>query len=369
VTPKAISAAAPGDVLHDDLVRGLQLRVNATGRKSFMLYYRTRSGVARRPKLGDASVLSLADARSLAREILARVAVGEDPSADWQKNREAPLVADVCEEWLEENARATKPRTQRENERLLARYILPRLGKDRITEVERDDIAAVHAALAKTPYQANRVLSVLSTVFNYAEKRQLRADHTNPCRHVEKYPEKKKRRYITDDEARRLAAVLAKYQTTNQRAVAFIRVLLFTGARPEEISRARPEWLRESGKGWVLDLPDSKTGARLVYLPDAAVAAFKSVEPADDGTFFGIQPPAKFWRKVREEAGFPDVRMYDLRHTFASAALRAGLSLPQIGGLLGHKQPATTARYAHLMEEAGIKTAAEAAAMVGRMLG
>jgi len=148
--------------------------------------------------------------------------------------------------------------------------------------------------------------------------------------------------------------------------VAFIYLLILSGARKGEIAAARPEWL----DGDVLRLPDSKTGEKPVYLPPAAMAVIARLPRTRSGTLTGILDPKKFWEGIRTRAGCPDLRMHDLRHTFASAAISAGLTLAQIGELLGHSSTQTTQRYAHLIEEAAHTAAAQTAdVMVARMQG
>jgi integrase len=219
--------------------------------------------------------------------------------------------------------------------------------------VLRADVVQFHHELRERPYQANRALGVFSKMMNLAEEWGLRADGSNPCRHLKKYREEKRRRYLTKDELRRLGAALAdaeRNKTESPFAVAAIGLLILTGARLTEIVTLRWEYVDLPNS--VLRLPDSKTGAKEIYLNAAAIKLLRGmprmagnphvIAGKRDGVhLINLQKP---WRRLRAAANLDDVRIHDLRHSFASA----GKSLPVIGKLLGHSQPATTARYAHL---------------------
>ncbi len=368
LTNKVISDAAPGATHWDDQVRGLHLRVSAAGRKTFYLSYRTKAGRQRRPKIADVGAVSLDQARRIARETLAHVALGADPSGDRRAERVAPTVYALCDLWLAEHTILAKPRTVRENTRIVGKYVRPKIGRLKIAGVQHEDIEGLHRALAATPYMANRVLATVSCMFTFAEKRRLRPPGSNPCRHVRRFPEQKRQRYMRRDEAPRIAAELAAREESRPNAVAFVYLLILSGARPDEIARARPEWIEAVGAGGVLRLPDSKTGARPVYLPPQIMALVDKLPHVQGRTLLGIQSPRKLWEEVRTAAGVPDLHLYDLRHTFASAALEAGYSLDQIGELLGHASAQTTKRYAHLVEDKAHEAAASTAGLLERMM-
>jgi len=332
-------------------------------RRVFYFYYRPRAGsvAERRPKIGDWPTVSLDAARAIAQEWASMVARGLDPVAEINRQADAPTVADMLRRYLKEHAR--KKKSYAEDERMAERILVPDLGGVRAADLKYDHVAKLHADLARIPTQANRVLALLSKACNLAELWGLRAQHSNPCRFVTRYPEQKRQRYMTADEAPRIAAALAEAEERNPQAVLFIYMLILTGARPEEIARARPEWI----DGAVLRLPDSKVGARPVYLPPAVLALLQKV-PANAATLTGIQSPRGLWRNLRVKAGCPDLRLYDLRHTFASAALAAGYSLDQIGVLLGHASPLTTKRYTHLIEGKAIEVVTGTAGYLENMM-
>jgi integrase len=250
-----------------------------------------------------------------------------------------------------------KPSTAREYRRLLNKVILPSLGNRRATEVERSDIAQLHHKMGKTPYQANRVLALLSKLFNWAELHGYRPDGSNPCRHVERYREKKRERFLSDAELAKLGEVLLITELEHSSSpfvIAAVRLLLFTGARLGEILGLR--WDDVDFERAILRLSDSKTGPKVLYL-NAPTLEVLSTIPRIEGNPFVICGERKGahlvnlekpWRRIRAAANLENVRIHDLRHSFASVGAAGGLSLPMIGKLLGHTQAATTERYAHL---------------------
>jgi integrase len=361
LTASAIAAALPGQVLRDDIMPGLHVRC-FPNRKSFYLYYRTRDGVERKPKLGDVGIITLAKARELAREVLSDVAGGGDPVAVRRAARTAPTVADLWQRYWDEHARYKKSASQ--YGRLWRIHVAAGLGNHRVLDVRYDDVHRLHRSLERTPYQANRVLALLSSMFALAERWGWRPTGSNPCQHVSRFRELKRRRYMTVAEAQAIAEGLRKHAATAPQSVAFLLLLMLTGARPEEIARAQWDWIRDGA----LHLPDSKTGRRTVFLPPSIVRML-NVLPRTGPTILSIKSPRNLWETLRKEVGCNDLRVYDLRHSFASVALSAGYTLPQIGELLGHSNPTTTARYAHLVDELAHKATADTAARMESMMG
>lgn len=340
-----IKAAEPGSVVRDPTVPGLHLRVLPSGRRTFYLYFRTKAGRERRPKVGDWPLFTIAQARDVAKSILQEVAKGHDPMAERKAAKEAPRVDDLMDRYKTEHAAGKK--SEREDKRIIDVYVTPRLGRRKVADVTYDDVLGLHRSMADSPYMANRVLSLLSKAFSLAETWQMRPRGTSPCHGVRRFTERPRRRYMSGSEAPAIAAALNARRETHPRQVAFIYLLILTGARCGEIEAAMPEWLN----GAKLELPDSKTGARTIYLPQPVMDILEALPRAPGETLVGIRAPRKFWNGVRKAAGCPDLRLHDLRHSFASAALSAGLTLAQIGELLGHANPQTTQRYAHLIEE------------------
>jgi integrase len=279
--------------------------------------------------------------------------------AEIAAGRRASTVKALCDRFLTEHVQhRCKPSTQREYRRCIDLFICPRLGGFKVRDVNRSDVAQLHQDLVHIPYQANRALGVLSKLFNLAELWELRPDGSNPCRHVQKYPERKRERQLSPEEFARLGGVLAEVETTGSEpkpVIAAIRLLLLTGCRLGEIQRLRWEDVRSNH----LLLPDSKTGPKRVMLGQEAIRVLDRIDRVSNnpyvivGTLPGqhwtdLQRP---WRRLRAKAGLPNLRIHDLRHAYASIGASNGESLPMIGKLLGHATVQTTARYAHLASE------------------
>lgn len=348
---RTIKVAQPGDVLKDKDIKGLHLRCFDES-KGFYLYYRTKSGVQRRPKIGDVGSITLAQARKIAKEWLGQVAGGGDPSANTSAARAEPTLADLWDEIWKRHY--SKKKSGEGVKSQWNSYIAKSLGQRKLSAIQFKDVADLIDGMSDTPYAANRTLAMLSKMFNFAHRPLGWADH-NPCKGVARYKEVKRKRYMEGEEAARIAELLDAAAKDNPQSVAFIYLLILTGARKGEIANAKWSWV----KGSVLHLPDSKTGEKQVYLPPQALDVLARL-PVTSGTITGIESPKKLWERIRRDAGCPDLRLHDLRHSFASAALSAGLSLSQIGELLGHKSTQTTKRYAHLVED--VATAAATAA-------
>jgi integrase len=263
---------------------------------------------------------------------------------------------------------------------MLLRYILPAFGARKVEAITRGDVARLHHDLAGKPLAANRVLALISVMFNLAESWGLRAPASNPCRHLKRYPERKRERFLSAEEVQRRGATLVEAQgIEHPSALAAIRLLLLTGARKSEILTLK--WEHMDLERYALRLPDSKTGAKVIALGAAAAALLARLDRcagnpyvcwgnSDGGHFIGLQ---HVWQRIRRRAQLPEVRLHDARHSYASFGAAAGLGLPVIGALLGHKQPITTARYAHLandpMRAAADRITGEiAAALDGRPL-
>jgi integrase len=254
-------------------------------------------------------------------------------------------------------AHLCKPKTAHDYRHIVEKQIVPAVGHHNIADLSRADVSRLHHEHRDTPYLANRGLAVLSKMMNLAEEWGLRADGTNPCRHVKKYRESKRERFLDRQELKRLGGVLADAEAKQEESpffIAAIRLLIFTGARLSEITTLR--WSYVDLADGVIRLPDSKTGAKSLYLNAAAIDVLKALPRMASNPYVIVGRKAgshivemeKPWQRVRRKAGLEDVRIHDLRHSFASVAVGSGMSLPMIGKLLGHTQAQTTARYAHL---------------------
>ncbi|MBB3063957.1 tyrosine-type recombinase/integrase [Limibacillus halophilus] len=358
-TVDALQATEKDFFLWDSELPGFGVRVMPSGRKSYLIQYRDAGRRTRRKGLGKHGVVTADEARTEARAQLAAITQGSNPAEEKRKKAIAPDIAALCERFMSEHvAHRCKPSTQNEYRRNIDRFIKPALGKYKIEEVTRAQVSELHQRFHDRPYQANRNLAVLSVMFNRAELWGLRPDGSNPCRHIRKYPEKQRERYLTDAELSRLGATLQELEASGEESLASInaiRLLILTGCRLGEVLTLQWDYIREDA----IWLPDSKTGAKKVYLGPATLEVLEQIERLPDNPYVitGIKPGShlinlqKPWRRIRAKAGLVDVRIHDLRHSFASSAVGIGESLPMLGKLLGHTQPQTTARYAHLADD------------------
>ena len=352
------TSSSRDQLIWDREIKGFAIRCRSSGAKHYVLKMRV-GGRQRWITIGrHGSPWTPDTARREALRLLGLRAAGHDPATERDRQKGAITIAELGARFLTEYVpQHCKPRTAEEYQRAVDRFINRVLGRQRISDLTRADVGRLHHQYRDRPYQANRSLAVLSKMMNLAEAWGLRLDGSNPVRHIKKYREVKRERYLTREELRRLGAALADAQaagTENPFGIAAIGLLVLTGARLSEILTLR--WEHVDLDNQVLRLPDSKTGAKLVYLNGAAINLLRTM-PRMDGNphviagrrngarLINLQKP---WRRIRSRAGLPGVRIHDLRHSFASVAAGAGLSLPLIGKLLGHSQPVTTARYAHL---------------------
>lgn len=355
LTEANIKLAQPGDVLWDEKIKGLHLRVRGT-KRSFHLYYRTKAGQERRPKLGEHGSISLTQARKMAGDMWLEIGAGKDPSQAHKDARTEGTLTDLWEEFW--RRRASKKKTSSEDNRLWLKFLEPWAGSKKLSAIDYTMAADLHEDVTEEsgPIQANRVLALLSAMFNFGVK-PLEWIEKNPAEGVERNKETKRKRYMTMDEAMAISAALAKREATHPASVAFIYLLILTGARKGEISKAT--WGQVRGNKMVLSehKTDGSGNDRVIHLPPVALAVLNTLPKVEGGTITGLASPKKLWEAVRVEAGCPDLRLHDLRHSFASAAISAGLTLPQIGELLGHSSTQTTKRYSHLQDEAAATAA------------
>lgn len=428
ITKRQVDALKPGSLLWDGAVRGFGVRCQQSA-KVYVLKTRVR-GKQRWFTIGKhGAPWTVEKARERAEKILGQVADGKDPAKERADAKDQPTMADLCARYLEEYAKEHKKKSSAATDTSnINNHVLPLLGGEFIVDVTRADIDRFKrsvkdgktakdrgperrggAAVRGGAGAANRCLALLSKMFNLAERWGWRPDGTNPVRHVDKYPEGKRERYLSEAEIAAIADTLKGVEKTDGPfIVAAVRLLLFTGARLGEILSLKWEYV--SLEGARLTLPDSKTGKKVVYLSAPALDVLANLPRIEGNPFVicghkegaalvNLQKP---WARIREKAtiklwnnderfaalvkeltpedgeplladieaaakkrkltlprGIMDVRIHDLRHTYASIGASGGLSLPMIGKLLGHTQAATTARYAHLADDP-LKAANEA---------
>lgn len=378
---QTVAFPPPGEVkiLWDPELPGFGLRVMPTGAKSYFVKYR-HAGRQRWMTIGKhGAPWTPETARRQARLILGDLAKGSDPAEKRDQDRKIQTLGELSETYLADYATPRKkPSSLAEDRRNLKNNILPTFGTMRLDQIKRTDVARWHKGMSDRPGAANRALALLKTMLNLSERWGYRPEGSNPARHIELYPEKSRERFLTPEEMGRLGEALAQVEKTNsepQAAVTAIRLLILTGARLSEILTLEWKWI-DLGRS-VIRLPDSKTGAKTIPL-GAPVQAILSklprvegnpyVLPAlrGDGHFIGIQ---KCWQRIRIIAGIPDVRIHDLRHSFASVAVAGGNSLYLVGKVLGHRQASTTERYAHITDNPLLEVAEKTSKSVSEMLG
>ena len=378
ITKRTVDALEPHErerVVWDDDIKGFGVRVHPSGRKVFIVKTRFQ-GRAIKMTIGPHGAVSAHYARKRAAEIITEARAGKDPKI---RKANAPTMRALGKRFLEEYVPLhCRPSTATEYRRSVELFINPRIGKLRVPDVQRSDVAALHHDLRETPYQANRTLGVLSKMFSLAELWDIRPDGSNPCLHVKRYKEEKRERFLSDAEYQHLGEALREIEqegSETEAAIAAIRLLMLTGCRLSEIQKLRWEHIDlEAGE---LRPPDTKTGAKVVHLGDPAIAVLKGIARSDENPWViaGRKPGSYLtdlqhpWRRIRARAGLDDVRIHDLRHSFASGGLLVGEGLPMIGKLLGHTQVQTTARYAHLANDPVKAAANRIASRISKVTG
>ena len=356
-------------VVWDRELPGFGVRVHPSGSKVYMVHKRS-GGKSRRVTIGRHGIWSLDAARREAGGIIASLKNGETSARPGAETGPAsgPTMAELAEQYMVEHvAVRCKPTTARSCRHIFDKYLLPQFGKLRLGEITPDRVAALHHRLREKPIMANQVTDVLSRLFHKAAKSDYAPDGGNPCRFIKKYPTRSCERFLSEREFVRLGTVLDELEAKGKisaTAAAGLRLLMLTGCRRNEILTLR--WEDVDLEHDELRLRDAKTGARAVPLSPTArqVLAALPRQPNNPWVISGRGPGARLsnlnapWEVVRKKAGLEDVRMHDLRHSYASRALSLGESLPMIGKLLGHRKVQTTARYAHLARDS-VKAAAE----------
>lgn len=346
-------------ITYDNAVKGFGVRVTAGGSRSFILNYRTRTGRERRYTIGSYPDWKTGPARTEAGELKKRVDRGEDPMGEIEAGRAAPTVLDLCQRYEDESLPKKRPASQRNDKAMIKREIKPALKHLKVSEVRFADVDDLHRKITKrgAPIVANRVVALLSKMFTLSIRWGWRAD--NPAKGVERNQEQKRHRYLSADEMAALTKALTEHD--DQQAANIIRLLLLTGARRGEVQAMRWDALDLTDGVWTK--PGSTTKQKTMHRVPLSAPARQLLSElrgkADDDAEYVFPSRMgghrvelkKNWAALRKAAGIPDVRMHDLRHTYASVLASAGMSLPIIGALLGHSQPATTARYAHLFDD------------------
>ena len=307
--------------------------------------------------------------------MLGDLAKGRNPSEAKERSRNSPTIRKLGERFLEEYCPARlKPTTQREYKRSIELFINPMIGRTSVASLTDTNIIELHQSMSDKPYQANRTIGVLSIMMKQAEKWGYREKNTNPCYSVEKFKEKGRERFLSGEELQRLGKALSDFETEKPIPVTLIRLLIFTGCRLSEIQTL--QWKYVDLEKRQLNLPDSKTGEKIVYFGKECEQILRNITRLPDNPYVitgalegdHLKEIQKPWRKIRAAAGLDDVRIHDLRHTFASHGVILTGSLPIVGKLLGHTRPETTARYAHLAADPVREAAQEVSEAISKSL-
>jgi len=375
---KSLPLPEKGNKVHyDGDLPGFGVRVTAAGARAFVLNYRTRTGRERRYTIGSFPAWKTAAARKEAEELKRQIDTGADPVGELKAEREAPTVAKMIERFEEEHLPKLRPGTATDYRTLWKLHILPVMRHLKVVEVRFEDVDALHRKMTKAGhrYQANRAVALLSKMFNLAIRWGWRAD--NPASGIERNSEEKRERYLSAAEIRSLADALNGLE--DAQAANIIRLLMLTGARRGEVLAARWEQFDLTNGVWTK--PSAMTKQKKTHrvplsaparqlLADLRKEAPKDAEFVFPGRHEGHRQEIKrAWATACIAAGIceevvekrakgrevivqkPTARIHDLRHSYASVLAGAGMSLPIIGALLGHTQPATTQRYAHLLDD------------------
>jgi len=340
-------------------VPGFGIRVTANGARSYVLRYTTRAGRERTYTIGDATVWRTTQARDKARELRREIDDGGDPLGAIEAERAAPTIGDLIDRFRSEHLPKKRPGTVKDYECLLRVHIQPHFGAHtKVADVRFEDIDALHRKITKagSPYQANRAITVVSKMFSLAARWEW--CEMNPVRGIEKNREYHRRRYLSSDELVRLTKALSEHP---ERQIAdAIRLLLLTGARKSEVLSMR--WADVEEGIW--SKPPSSTKQKQHHQVPLSAPALqlladikKRQQSHSEFVFPGngasghLVELKSSWREIIKSAGITGLRLHDLRHSYASQLVSGGASLPLIGALLGHSNPNTTARYAHLFHD------------------
>ena len=356
-------------VFWDRELKGFGVRIHPTGGKVYVAQARGPNG-QKRVTVGRHPLIGAEQARQRAALIITRIKAGEEPVPLplAAKFAGGPTVTDLARRYLDEHvAVRCKPKTARTTRSVVNRHIVPALGRLPLAAVERQHVMELHEKLCETPAMANMTVKTLTHMYALARDWGIAPEDCHPCRSIPMNPKRSRERFLTDAEFTRLGQVLDEVSGKGSRvsagAVATIRLLMLTGCRRNEILTLR--WEHVDLDAAEIHLADGKTGARTVHLSPSAVRVFEALlrKPGNPWVIPGNKPGTHMtdidgsWEVIRTRAGLHDVRIHDIRHSFASRALALGEGLPIIARLLGHRRVETTARYAHLARDSVTKSA------------
>jgi integrase len=378
ITSDVVSRLRTGERVSDDKLPGFRVRRQTTTKRVYEFNYYI-NGARKQVKIGRHGTVTPdgitswtpETARREAKRLAGLVAQGIDPKAN-QRGKAAPTVKDLFDRYIAEHVkRLRKEGTAREYEGVFQKHLSAPLGHCKVADIMRADIEKLQGELQRKPSIANLCLAVLSAMFEKSEAWGWRPQHSNPCRHIERYKTKSRERVLIADEMARLGPALA----SDPEGKLFL-VIALTGARVSEITGLK--WSYLDLDNGVARLPDSKTGAKTLVLPEPVVEILRDVKGVASSEYVFAQQSkratSRTWERIRIAAELPDLRIHDLRHNFASWGVNANLGLPIISKLLGHSSAQMTAKYGHVVSDAA-RLAADtiagklSAAMNGRRSG
>ena len=374
LTKSAVDAAQPqaeAVELRDTLVPGFLCKITPAGRKVFMLQYRTNAGERRKPSLGLYGELTVEQARSLAQEWLAQVRRGGDPAAEKAEARQAPTVKELCTKFMEDySKKRNKLSTQAGYQAVINRNIIPLLGRKKVQDVKRPEIAGLMEKLSYKQTEANKVFSVLRKMFNMAEVWGYRPDGTNPCRHVPMFPAGKSTHLISDEEMGNLFRQLDKIESEGLENYVIplgIRLQFEFAGRRSEIIALEWNWVDLQNRRVVW--PDSKTGGMSKPMSEEAYRLL-STAPRQEGSRYVLPSPSHAgkhlttgeyyggWSRALKAAGATHVGTHGIRHRSATDIANSGIPVKVGMALTAHKTVVMFMRYVHT-EDKPVREAAE----------
>ena len=403
-TVDALAAGSLPCIGYDIELKGFGVRLGASGSLSWFIEYRPGAGgrrVAKRRFYFGSREFTPEEARQTAKTLLARVALGEDPMKDRLRERQSLTFSEFAERYLSDEAEPKLKLGTIANYRIAIRkHANPVIGRIKLEQISTSELSDLHQKIgAKKPMTANRVMECISSIYRYAATCNIVPVGHNPTQGIRAFRENRRERFLSSDELARLGSAIREAETvgtpyavdetkpTSKHApkpenrhikidaytAAAFRLLILTGARLREILHLKWDYV-DFQRGLLL-LPDSKTGRKAIVLNAPALTILKGLDQKGQYVIFSEQedkPRADLnrpWRTISHRAHLPGVRIHDLRHTHASVGAGAGLGLPIIGKLLGHNQPSTTNRYAHLDADPLKKASEQIAQSISAQMG
>jgi len=361
ITLNVVKTLKPGEEIRDLQISGFGVRLQKAGDKpSYFVHRRIKNGGPVWITIGPHGTWTPATAREKALKICTQLNDGINPNQVRKAESAKLTFGQAAERFLAEHGPKLKPRTLYNYEHMLKKTILPVFATKPLDDITHTAVTRFHVKLKSTPRNANHCLSVISKLMNWAHQSGLRSNATNPVLGIKRYKENKRERYLSLEEFKALGDLLSKLEqdgTESPFVVAALRLYLFTGARRGEILEL--QWKHVDLDVGVLRLPDSKTGQKTVHLNATAIDVLNNLPRLSGNPYVIVGKKegshlvniTKPWSRIRKLIDLEDVRLHDLRHSFASVMASSGGSLIMIGKLLGHTQAQTTARYAHLFDD------------------